>query len=654
VSSRRPLIVCYHALSDDWDASLAVTPDLFSTHMHALYRRGFQALTFTEAERRRRAGDLPPRTVVVTFDDGYASTALAAPILADLGWAATVFILPGYTDSGERFAWKGPDAWLATSHAGELTPLDWEGVRRLVQAGWEVGAHTLTHPWLTSVDDATLERELVAARQALISRLGRCDSLAYPYGASDERVVAATRNAGYTAACTLDLSDVDEPFRRPRIGLHQHDQGLRARLKLGRVVHSAPVRYARRAQAAVRSSRTPSPRGKTPGPKRASQRPLRVLMFTPIARAETGVGRVALDLAVALADDAQFAVSYCASRAPMANSETAITTLDHHQIPFVTLGRRGRFDIYRSLRLYRVLRSNRIDVLHAHSHTANVVASVVGRAAGVPVVIATEHTWSFTGQPVRRLLDRAVVSRLADVFVAVSDADHRRIISVVGASPVRVRTIINGYQPRDGRDQPAERPLRETFAIPADAPLLGTICVLRPQKALDVMIDAFATVHRQRPDAHLVIVGFGKQLDALRQHAAERGVADHVHFAGQRNDATAVLAEFDMFLLSSTFEGTPLAVLEAMAARRPIVATAVGGVPELAPDGDCALLVAPGDPDAIAHAVTRLLDQPALADHLAAAAHARVTTQLGFAQTLAQWALLYRELARGTARQPAS
>jgi len=149
----------------------------------------------------------------------------------------------------------------------------------------------------------------------------------------------------------------------------------------------------------------------------------------------------------------------------------------------------------------------------------------------------------------------------------------------------------------------------------AAGPVLGTVCALRHEKRLDILIEAAALVARTR-DLHLVIVGDGPQRQEAENHARRLGLRS-VTFTGWRDDAVALLPGFDVFALSSDTEGTPLALIEALRAGVPVVATDVGGVRAAAPDGECSLLVPPGDPEALAVAIERLLDDPALSLRLA-------------------------------------
>ncbi len=230
------IILSYHGISSNWASPLVVSERVLGEQLSMLRSRGYEGLTFSEWERRRVANELPQRSVVVTFDDGYASTLKAVPILEGLGLPGTVFPVVSFIESGEALCWPGISHWNGTEHEHELGPLDWDQLADLVSAGWEVGSHTLSHPDLIEVDDDVLRAELEDSREAIATRLGSCETIAYPYGHADERVAAAAARAGYLAGCTLSRFHlVDEPYRRPRMSLFLDDSGPRLRLKLSRL-----------------------------------------------------------------------------------------------------------------------------------------------------------------------------------------------------------------------------------------------------------------------------------------------------------------------------------------------------------------------------------------------------------------------------------
>lgn len=206
--------------------------EALSRQLRSLRRRGYEGLTVAEAERRLRAGKLARRTVVVTFDDAYASTLRAGPVLEELGYPATVFVVTSFAESGELLGWPGIEQWSGGPYAEELRPLSWAELEGLRDAGWEIGSHTVTHPRLPELDDTALAAELEGSHAAIAGRLGTCDTIAYPYGLADDRVAAAARRAGYASGLTLTLAHRrDEPLLRPRTGLYPTDR-WRERIKL--------------------------------------------------------------------------------------------------------------------------------------------------------------------------------------------------------------------------------------------------------------------------------------------------------------------------------------------------------------------------------------------------------------------------------------
>jgi glycosyltransferase involved in cell wall biosynthesis len=269
----------------------------------------------------------------------------------------------------------------------------------------------------------------------------------------------------------------------------------------------------------------------------------------------------------------------------------------------LSLSRRTRGDVMAWRPLLALLRRERIDILHAHKFGSNVWGTVLGRLAGVPVVIAHEHTWSFKGHALRRLLDRELIARFADVFLAVSREDRRRMIEIEGIDPQRIRYIPNGIE----MQTPSGTDVRAELGIPPTSPVVGSVGVLRPQKALAVLVKAAALLTRRFPQLRVLIVGTGPEEEKLRALVGRLGLTETVLFLGRRSDVPDLLAAVDLAVCCSDYEGSPLAVLEYMAAGKPVVATRVGGIPDQIEDGVHGLLVDPRDEQRLAEAVEALL-----------------------------------------------
>lgn len=310
-------------------------------------------------------------------------------------------------------------------------------------------------------------------------------------------------------------------------------------------------------------------------------------------------------------------------------TEGALRTLSEADVPCTVLGRRTRWESHRMLGLAGLLRRERFDVLHAHMFGSNLWGTVLGRLAGVPVLVAHEHTWSYDGNPARVWADGNVIGRLATRFVAVSSADAQRMVEQEGVPAEKVVVMPTAYVPRDA----ADCNFRSELGIDDSVPLVATAAVLRPQKAIDVLLDAFVLVLERVPAAHLVIAGDSvmrpdgtrdRLRHTLEARARELGIDRSVHFLGVRNDIDAILTAADAAALSSDFEGSPLFVFECMAHDAPLVATAVGGVPDAIEDGVSGVLVPRRDPRALASALTELLADPARRASLSAAGRQRL------------------------------
>jgi len=225
------IVLCYHAVSPEWDSSLAVTPNAFERQIAYLLAHGWRATTFTSAALAPPAA----RTLAITFDDAFASVKrYALPILSGFGAPATVFAPTAFMDGAPSLTWDGIDEWLGTAAERELAPLSWNELGELGELGWEIGSHTCNHPHLPRLDDAALEQELQASRELCAERLSRpCTSIAYPYGDVDARVAGATERVGYSAGAALssNLRHVGA-MRQPRVGIYRVDEWPRFRLKV--------------------------------------------------------------------------------------------------------------------------------------------------------------------------------------------------------------------------------------------------------------------------------------------------------------------------------------------------------------------------------------------------------------------------------------
>jgi glycosyltransferase involved in cell wall biosynthesis len=374
---------------------------------------------------------------------------------------------------------------------------------------------------------------------------------------------------------------------------------------------------------------------------------LKVLTLIDRLSAFGGGERFAIEIATRL-DHQRFDSVLCATRArpgdePDASEPLAAAMVEASGIRLMELGRRSRVDLRTWSPLLRLLRRERFDVVHSHKFGSNVWGTLIGRLAGVPVIVAHEHSWSFDGKLVRRLLDRELIGRGSHLIVAVSAQDRRKMIEIEGVRPEKVLLVPNGIPRRSatGADVRAE------LGIPPDAPVIGAIGGLRPEKAIDLLIRAAAPLVQEIAQLRLLIAGEGPEKEPLRELARHAGVADRVMLIGFRDDVPDVLAALDVAVSSSVFEGSPLAVMEFMEAARPIVATRVGGVPDLIDHGVHGVLVRSGDAEGLTAALRRMLADREAARRMGERARERRLREFDVDVAVRRFESLYERLREG-------
>ena len=288
------------------------------------------------------------------------------------------------------------------------------------------------------------------------------------------------------------------------------------------------------------------------------------------------------------------------------------------------------------------LRRNEIDLVHAHMFRAEVVGVRAALAAGTPVIMATVHS-----SRVRSAEDQALLARLTshmDRLIVPSDAIEAKI-RAEGRGGARFAIIPNGVDLSRFAAPPPKCGLRFEYRIPHTAPLIGVVARLEPEKGHAYLIGAMPSILGTAPDAWLVIVGEGSLVDDLRARARAlpAPARDRVVFSGRRDDVSAVTADLSVAVLPSLREAQGIAILEAMARRRPVVATRVGGVPEVITDGIDGLLVPPADPDALAAAIGSILTDAALARRLGEAGYHTVAERFSIDAQVRRIEAIYAE-----------
>ena len=293
-------------------------------------------------------------------------------------------------------------------------------------------------------------------------------------------------------------------------------------------------------------------------------------------------------------------------------------------------------DALACLELVRLIRRERFTVVHTHCSKAGFIGRVAARVAHVPVVVHTFHIFA-AHQGLDRahrlaylMLDRSV-RRFAHRYVAVAPRVAREAVEQ-RIAPAGDIVVIPSAVDLEHIPVTADPEVRASLGVPEDAPLVGTVGRIVAQKCPLDFVRMCAVIHAQRPDVRFVMVGDATlesaDLETETRREAERlGVP--VVFTGFRADAPRVAAAFDVYVVPSLYEGLGRAVTEAMASARPVVATAVNGVPDLVEPGVTGLLAAPRDPESLATAVLWMLDHPEDAKQMAAQGRDRVRSHFG-------------------------
>jgi L-malate glycosyltransferase len=308
-----------------------------------------------------------------------------------------------------------------------------------------------------------------------------------------------------------------------------------------------------------------------------------------------------------------------------------------------SLRRRQGFDARLGRDISRIARANGASVMHCHQYSPFVYGSLARMWGANCRMVFTEHGRLSDARPSRkRRAVNVIFSRLADRVFAVSE-DLRRHLVEEGFRADTVDVIYNGIDLGPGMNGGRSHRVREQFNLEPSALIVGSVGRLDPVKDIATILAAMVDARRSHP-AELIIIGDGPERVRLETGATESGIGRHVHFLGYRSDARDWLGACDVYVNTSVSEGISLTILEAMAAGLPVIATRVGGTPEIL-DSTCGILVPPRDPQAVANALVQLACDPERRHTLGQAARRRVEERFTLDRMIQQYGDVYRAVA---------
>lgn len=303
----------------------------------------------------------------------------------------------------------------------------------------------------------------------------------------------------------------------------------------------------------------------------------------------------------------RFNVSICclAKRGPIFDEA------EREGIRIFSLGLRGKLDFLKIFNLIKLLREQKIHILHTHLFHANIAGRVIGRFAGTPIIISSEHIMGLESS--WRLFLNKLTSRFADKIIAVSVAVKNFLIKDAKIEYTKIEVVQNGIELSNFYNAVFEKDkTKARFNLSNSDKIIGTVARIHKQKGHEYLLAAAKKIITKYPQVKFLIVGEGPLKEKMQKLSSCMGIEKNIIFTGFFRDVPSIMSVFDIFVLPSLWEGLPITIIEAMAMKKPIIATNVSGNPELIEENVTGFLVSPRDVDSLAEAISKLLDNEQL------------------------------------------
>ncbi len=352
-----------------------------------------------------------------------------------------------------------------------------------------------------------------------------------------------------------------------------------------------------------------------------------------------GAERVIADTALGLDRKKYEASVWCVTR----GGETA-TELSEKGIEVKILGISNYHNPLSTFKMTRLLKAAKPDIVHTHGYFASVIGRLAAKRAGTPVILAHVHStyWEYKK---RHIMIERRLSRFTQKIICCSKAVENFVQNTEKITDNKTIVIYNGVD--EERFYPLQSPasIRAEFGLDEEAAVVGTVSSLTPHKGHEYLIQAASLVLDTLPPVKFLIVGDGPLRKRLEEQAKELNIHSSVIFTGKRKDIPEILSLLDVFVLPShTREGLGIAIIEAMAAERPVVATDIGGIPEVVDDGETGVLVPPEDTEALSKAIITLLQDPPRAKTMGEKGRTRIKEMFTTTKMLSEIEHVYQSL----------
>jgi glycosyltransferase involved in cell wall biosynthesis/peptidoglycan/xylan/chitin deacetylase (PgdA/CDA1 family) len=573
-------------------------PSAQSLKKHLAYlSRHYQLInlqTFVTAIETKRTNELPAKSMILTIDDGHAGNYHLLQLFRQYQVRPTIYLCSHLIDTQRSFRAK-------------MTPLTYLKIRKM--APWcDFQSHGKFHLNLTICDDDTALEEVAGSKKAVEKMLGKkCEHFAYPFGDYSNREADYVKKCGYKSGRTTDPGWNDaasDPYRLKIVAMIP-DHASRNMLcaQLTGLPHLMEY-FIQRVVKALRAISNRNYAKKQPCPVLKLKNKINVLIVIDHGGYHGKMAGIGRSLAYILPhiDKTQFKIVLAILR----DDGSLIQKLQKTGVKIFLLNRK-KLDPRTIGDLVRIIKKEKIDLLHLYQYASSNFGRIAGKITGIPTILNADDT-NYEYPWYQWIADR-ILKIPTDRVIAVSESVKDACCKIRGINPAKISVIPNAVS-QDSLiqlDNQNRIEFKKKLGIQDGHHIVGTVTRLHPVKGNDVLLRAASHVLRQIPNTYFIIVGDGPLLNSLISTAKKTAYTDRILFCGYQENVSAFLSIFDVMVIASSTEGFSLALLEAMIMGKAVVATNMGGTGEILKDKHNGLLIPPQDPVVMAEKIVYLL-----------------------------------------------